>query len=126
MFAVREFMVRGVVVCAVLTTSLGCGGDTTPEEEETVGEETEVDPNAYVAEVDDPNATSESEAVAIAFQAAEAEGHDTANLTDVVVHSNDSNQWEVSLRQPMRTRFLRVMVDKRTGAADVQILQTGH
>lgn len=111
-----------------LALGLACGGgdDETPAEEETSGGE-ELDMNEHASQdLDDPHSTSEAEAVSIALSLAEAEGHDTSTYSDVVVHSNESNQWEVSLRRPMRTRFLMVTVDKSTGHAELNVMATGH
>ena len=57
----------------------------------------------------------EGEAVNIAMNLADAEGHDAQAYTDVVVHTSDDGQWVVQLRRPRLLRFIEVVVDKSSG-----------
>jgi len=103
------------VLALGLTLAFGCGGEAEPEEEEeTAGAET-------VPQEPVSTEMTEADAVSIALAAAEAEGYDVGAYSDIVVHVNDDDDFEVQLRKPRINRHLMVTVDHDTRAASLEL-----
>ena len=109
-------------------SALACGGSSENEpppiyvppegEDETAQQDTQPEPQQ--------DHGGEAEALHVALALAEAEGHNVADYSDIVVHKNDDQDWVVQLRRPRLHRFLEVVVDHRSGHGELTVRTTGH
>lgn len=71
-----------------------------------------------------PARFTEADAVNVAISVAEAEGYDIAEYSDIVVHENEADHYEVQLRKPRINRFLMVTVDPNTRSGELRVLNS--
>lgn len=114
---------------ALLTfLALACGGSNqndpppiyTPPEGEEEQAQTQTQPEP------EPDHSSEAEVLNVALALAEAQGHNVADYSDIVVHKNEDDDWVVQLRRPRLHRFLEVIVDHRSGEGVLSVRSSGH
>lgn len=106
--------------------ALACGGSSsddpppiyTPPEGEEEQAQTEPEPAQ--------DHGSEAEALNVALALAEAEGHNVADYTEIVVHQNEDQDWVVQMRRPRLHRFLEVVVDHQSGHGELSVRSSGH
>ncbi len=119
-----DFTTRARTMRWALIGVLALGGAACGEDEPEHTYQTGIEPTSGNEQEDTPG-IDEAEAVEIAMNLAEQEGHDVQSYSDIVVDHADDGNWVVQLRRPRLHRFIEVIVDKSSGAAALSVKSSG-